>query len=55
MKTELYNLAKDIFESNNIAFNATYRTVKKQTKTLRKTGPCPGRDRQTYFELKGGY
>jgi len=54
--TELYNLAEDISESNNIAFNATYRTLKKQMlKYLRKTGPCPGRDRQKDFELKGGY
>jgi len=54
--TELYNLAEDISESNDIAFNATYRTVKKKMlKYLRKTGPCPGRDRQKAFELKGGY
>jgi len=56
MKTELYNLAEDISESNNVAFNATYKAVKKQMKNkLSNTSPCPGKDRKRDFELKGGY
>jgi len=55
-KTELYNLAEDISESNNIAFNPKYKWAKKKMMNkLREKSPCPGKDRQIDFELKGGY
>jgi len=56
MTTELYNLTEDISESNNIASNAKYKWVKTQMMNkLRKRSPCPGRDRRSNFEIKGGY
>ena len=55
VKTELYDLSEDISESNNMAFNATYKKVKKKMiRKLRLIGPCPKRDRKKDFELGGG-
>jgi len=54
-KTELYDLSEDISESNNMAFNATYKKVRKQMiKKLRLIGPCPKRERKRDFVLGGG-
>ena len=54
-KTELYDLSEDISESNNMAFNATYKKVRKQMiRELRLIGPCPEREMKKDFELGGG-
>lgn len=48
---ELYDLTRDISETNNIRRNVDKDSFKKLKRKLRKIGPCPRRDRKRKFKL----